>query len=1303
MSAEDTKSAKDDKKKELRTVQSVPYLRLYRCADGLDYVLIVLGVLGSVVNGVTFPLFAVVFGELVDTFGEATGNFVDDVNQIALYFVYLACATLVASFFEVAMFSWAGIRQVGRLRQEYLEAALRQDITYYDTEGTSGDVLSALNDDCNQVQNAIGFKVGNVIHHIVTFFVAIGISLYRGWQLTLVMIALTPLIAVAGATVAKLQKMGNEKISAALSTANTASSQAIGNIRTVASFSAEERLYAAYQALLDFPTAVRIRLDTYGGMATGSVNAVVFFTYAVAFWYGAKLVREDSDYTGGVVMNVIFGAIIGGFALGQAAPNFSAFASGCTSAGRLLAVIERKPPIDVRNGGDVPSKPLTGKIELRGVHFAYAARPDVPVFKGLDLTIEAGQTVALVGASGCGKSTVIQLVERFYDPPQGTVTVDGLNVSSLDLSWYRSQVGLVSQEPTLFATTIKANILLGRPGASDADVREAAKAANAHNFIMSLPEGYDTQVGERGVQLSGGQKQRIAISRALLKNPRIMLLDEATSALDTRSERLVQAALDKLAVGRTTVVVAHRLSTIRNADQIAVVQGGKIVEKGTHKELYAVEGSVYHSLVKLQEQAGLKDLDTAEDDPDAPEPDALLDGAKLGEVAEDVEVYAQPRSSVDAAGKGLNAHTSMRTSQRLSGRMSAEAMSKGRLTSKNLDADDGKVDGKVDGKAKGKGKKKKEDELTEEEKKVKVGIRRLLRINASEWPYLVAGTLASAVLGSVMPLFAVLLSELIAVFFETDFDEAKRQALLYSMLFFALGIGQFIFATVQGYSFARSGARLAERVRMMLYRAILYMEVGWFDLDANTSGALVSRLSADAGSVRGAAGDVLGIALQNLVTVAVGYAIAFANGWRMTLVVTAVLPLLAFSSYMQMAFFFGLEGDDDEASHANQTAFEAVQAIRTVHSYGLEASVAGIYNNLLKDSHKHAQRSAVNSGAAFGAGQFIMFAVYALAFWFGGKEVEADRLNLEQMLKVFFSILLASMGASQAQLAFPDLAKGKVAVARIFRIVDRPSKIDASKDDGEKPAEVRGEVRLTNVDFSYPSRPDVPVFRNFSLHVPAGKVTALVGESGSGKSTIISLVERFYDVAGGQVFLDGVDVRQLSVPWLRAHVGLVAQEPALFNGTILDNIRFGKPDASIEEVRAAAAVANAIEFIERQPDGLGTLLGEGGGISLSGGQKQRIAIARAVLKDPRVLLLDEATSALDAESERLVQDALDKLMVGRTSIVVAHRLTTIRNADKIAVVQRGQVLEEGTHDELMAKGDGAYVQLARAQAGQSFT
>jgi ATP-binding cassette, subfamily B (MDR/TAP), member 1 len=322
-----------------------------------------------------------------------------------------------------------------------------------------------------------------------------------------------------------------------------------------------------------------------------------------------------------------------------------------------------------------------------------------------------------------------------------------------------------------------------------------------------------------------------------------------------------------------------------------------------------------------------------------------------------------------------------------------------------------------------------------------------------------------------------------------------------------------------------------------------------------------------------------------------------------------------------------------------------------------------------------------------------------VAFWYMGLEISRGHSSFEEAFKAFFAIFLAAFGAAQAQAYFPDVARGKAAVQRVFAIIDRRSAIDAADPSGLRPATCEGSVELQNVTFCYPARPEAPVFVDFSLTVPAGKTVALVGESGSGKSTVIQLIERFYDPQAGSVLLDGVDLRQLNLKWLRSYVGLVSQEPVLFNMTVADNIRYGNPGATLEAAVAAAKAANADGFISALPEGYHTRLGEGA-IQLSGGQKQRVAIARALLKDPRVLLLDEATSALDAESERVVQAALDRLMHGRTTLVVAHRLSTVRDADSIAVVYKGHIVEQGRHAELVAAG-GAYARLVAHQMSRN--
>lgn len=411
-------------------------------------------------------------------------------------------------------------------------------------------------------------------------------------------------------------------------------------------------------------------------------------------------------------------------------------------------------------------------------------------------------------------------------------------------------------------------------------------------------------------------------------------------------------------------------------------------------------------------------------------------------------------------------------------------------------------------------------------------------------------------------------------------------------------------------------------------------QVGWYDRDENNSGALTGVVGTDAAHVRGAVGDTFGILFQNLFTFAAGFSIAFINGWQMTLVILGAVPLIVVAGIIQAKVGTGFaEGATKETADADQVATEAFRAIRVVQAFNLQGNVEALWERFSAADAKGKARRAHVTGVGFGFSQFAMFAIYSLAFWYGGMRVEQGQMNLEEMLKVFFAVLMGAMGAGNTQMAFPDAAKASSAVKRVFGILDRIPKIDPNEGLAPPSATMSGNVSLQGVHFVYPARPEVTVLRKLDLEVEAGMMVALVGESGSGKSTIIGLVERFYDILGGSIKVDGVEMRKLPLRWIRDNVGLVSQEPTLFAMTVKENIKLGRPEATDEEVRAAAVAANAAGFIEKLPEGYDTFVGERG-VQLSGGQKQRVAIARAMIKDPKVLLLDEATSALDAESER---------------------------------------------------------------------
>jgi len=565
-----------------------------------DTLLLIGGACGAIVCGAALPLFTVVFGETLDKLGSGGADIASSVMTMVYYFTGLAVISFVSGFAEVALWMIPAARNADRLRIRALQATMRQDISWFDTHKDSSGVLASVQEDSSLVQRGTGEKVGNFIHHITCCSVGLGVGMWRSWEVTLLMLGMFPILGGVSGGLAKITTWMTSRSAQAYAAAGSTANESISNVRTLAAFGAEEKATNLYRAKLAEPMRMGKIQGWVAGLTIGFTQFSFLGSFALALWFGSIMVASGRN-TGGDVVAALFAGLIAGFAVGQAIPNLTHFASARMAGARLVRRIEQLPEIDEENMDGMVIHPddLQGHVELREVDFRYPARPTVQVLKKFNLVVPAGQTVALVGESGSGKSTVIGLIERFYDPESGAVTLDGVDIRDIRVSSLRSSIGLVSQEPALFACTIGENISYGRPGATQAEIEAAAQAANAHKFISALPDGYDTFVGERGVQLSGGQKQRIAIARAVLRNPKVLLLDEATSALDSESERVVQEALDSLMVGRTTIVIAHRLSTIQNADKICVVQHGEITEEGTHKELIA-RGGAYASLVSLQ-------------------------------------------------------------------------------------------------------------------------------------------------------------------------------------------------------------------------------------------------------------------------------------------------------------------------------------------------------------------------------------------------------------------------------------------------------------------------------------------------------------------------------------------------------------------------------------------------------------------------------------------------------------------------------------------------------------------------------
>lgn len=491
------------------------------------------------------------------------------------------------------------------------------------------------------------------------------------------------------------------------------------------------------------------------------------------------------------------------------------------------------------------------------------------------------------------------------------------------------------------------------------------------------------------------------------------------------------------------------------------------------------------------------------------------------------------------------------------------------------------------------------------------------------------------------------------------------------------------------------GERISTRLRSKYFAALLKQEPGYFD--SHQSGELVSHLSADITLIKEGTSEKVAVGISIFSQVVGGLIIAFVKGWKMTLVMLATSPLLVFVGGLH-AWYEGRKAMQlqKSAGKYNDLAQESISGIKTVYSFNAQNSIAAKFDYSLNILYKSGVKRAHIGSLASGVAMFIIFGVYSLGFWYGGKLVVDGEMEAGDVLAVFFSVMIAAMGVGQSSQVTPNIAKAKGAAFNILEVIKRTPLIDTKEGEGITLDKMEGTITFKNVTFSYPSRPDVDVIDKMSFKVQKGQMVAFVGASGSGKSTVINLIERFYEQKSGKIKIDGINIEDYDLIWLRSNIALVSQEPILFSGTIRENIEWGKPGASFKEIKKAAKKANAYGFIKDLKDGFDTEVGEKG-TQLSGGQKQRIAIARAVLKDPTILLLDEATSALDAESEHLVQEALDKLMKNRTTIVVAHRLTTIRDADKIFVVQKGKVVEEGSHNELVKIENGVYKALVERQ------
>ncbi|KAK7547692.1 P-loop containing nucleoside triphosphate hydrolase protein [Phyllosticta citricarpa] len=1373
----------------------------------------------AIICGLVAPFNAWLLGKIFDAFSRYAARSIDadklrsEISKYTIYMVALAAGNWLMQSLYFASWILFGELQARSARERIFRALLKRNIEWFDRRKNGiGAMIPRLQMQTRELQIATSQPFGTCIESVATTLMCLGLAMYYSWKLTLVILAVVPVVGIAVVFFSSRLQPNVDKQSDKLNEALKYAMAAMSSIETVKSFNGQDLEVWKYTQIARKAAGYYVRQANWNALQMGVVSLCTFAMFIQGFWYGTTLL--DKGLSAGKVLTTFWAALMGCQGFMAFLPMMMVLEKGRAAGAKLRAVTIHGSLSEDEVVEGIKPDHCAGDIEMKNINFSYPIRPSELALKNASLFFAAGETTFVIGKSGSGKSTVGQILSRFYPTKSGTITLDGHKFEDLDVRWLRRNLTLVEQTSVLFEGSIFRNISYGKEDFETVtmdQVKEVTQFALLTDAINDMADGYDTFVGAGGTSMSGGQRQRVAIARARLRDTPILILDESTSALDYINRTIILESIRKWRKGKTTIIITHDIGQIQAEDYVFILENGKVVQDGYRKSMEKDLNSPFQKFLASSKEDGEKDAESSDsesDESDSEISSVYSESAKVRDRLADYleEDTAQPPKFVPSifveqrvdpnnrqsmvlppmqAGywrspqafasspmpvmESASPSTPTPASRRNSGYFAVDEKRQSRARASIYVQD---FEGLVSEPDRRRTTRKscrqsmaarrrsvRQSRLNRKSQMIlekpptpkRTGWRRILdfvpgllifkkhdrrdgqdvmsikQILKTVWPrlswsqrfILILGFFWCIIHAVCTPVFSFVFTKLLATFYNPT--DRTRKATLYSLAILAVAITDGLAQYFSHFLLEYVGMMWIHNVRENAMKQILGQPREFFDREENAVEVLAQSLDYHAEEMRNMLGRFAGQVTVGVVMMCTAIIWSIVSAWKLALVGLSVAPIFygvmnGFSAVSSKAE--GALNDADEK--ATEIVGETFTNIKTVRSFTLEQTLLKKHLEATQNIFKVGFRRAIYCGVFFGLTDSIIHFVTALLFYYGGVVIASNEFTVTKVLNVFTELTMSMTNVSMIISMIPQIGSSRDTATRLLRL----AKLDASKSheaQGSTRIPLIGDIGMHNLTFSYPTRPSTTVLHDVNMTIRAGSCVAIVGASGSGKSTIAALLQNLYPVPytnDASITLSGRDLRHLHTPTLRSLVTVVSQSPTIFPASVFDNITYGlhdsDPQRALPRVREAANAAGIDEFIISLPAGYDTPIGEGG-VGLSGGQAQRIAIARALARKPNVMILDEATSALDVENAGIVRETIKRLvkgtrepqaldrgssgsMVGKgmTVIMITHAREMMEISEKVFMLDKGRLVEEGSFGEL-AKRKGPFSRLLRGE------